>query len=61
MQQSISLVMPQTNYVNGEVLVVDGGSWHIGHGLGKGLEYPDFLLSGEDVTNVMGLKRKSQL
>lgn len=50
------------NYVNGETLVVDGGQWHTAGVGGKGsFEYPDFLLSGEEVTGVAGGKTKSKL
>ncbi|KAF2001601.1 peroxisomal 2,4-dienoyl-CoA reductase-like protein SPS19 [Amniculicola lignicola CBS 123094] len=44
------------NYVNGEVLVVDGGQWHTSS-LGGQWVYPDFLLSGETVSNVAGGKK----
>jgi peroxisomal 2,4-dienoyl-CoA reductase len=47
------------NYVNGEVLVVDGGAWHTS-GIGSGTkqwEYPDFLLSGDSVSGVAGGKK----
>ncbi|KAF2456426.1 putative peroxisomal 2,4-dienoyl-CoA reductase SPS19 [Lineolata rhizophorae] len=46
------------NFVNGDVLVVDGGAWRTQSTLGgKGFEYPDFLLSGEVVTGVKGGKK----
>jgi 2,4-dienoyl-CoA reductase [(3E)-enoyl-CoA-producing], peroxisomal len=37
------------NYVNGHILVVDGASWRrpVGVGLDRGMEYPNFLLTGE--------------
>lgn len=46
------------NYVNGETLVVDGGSWHnhLQPGSG-GFKYPHFLLSGAAVTGVKGGKK----
>lgn len=46
-------------YVNGEVLVVDGGAWRVkGAGTpGGGWEYPDFLLSGKAVEGVKGGKK----
>jgi len=45
------------NYVNGETLVVDGAAWHTA-GLSSGFEYPEFLLSGEEVTGVAGGKKQ---
>jgi len=49
------------NYVNGEVLVVDGGSWHMGMQPGKGnFVYPDFLLTDEEVKGVKS-GRKAKL
>jgi peroxisomal 2,4-dienoyl-CoA reductase len=46
------------NYVNGEVLVVDGGAWHLGMQPGRGgFEYPDFLLTDEEVKGVKGAKK----
>lgn len=38
------------NYVNGEILVVDGASWRLNSGvvgLDRGMQYPNFLLQGE--------------
>lgn len=38
------------NYVNGDVLLVDGGAWHVpGSAPGSTIPYPGFLLSGEAV------------
>ncbi|KAJ9665803.1 peroxisomal 2 4-dienoyl-CoA reductase sps19 [Coniosporium apollinis] len=48
------------SYVNGEILVVDGGSWHTGMQPGAGFKYPDFLLSDEVVTGVKGVKGEKQ-
>ena len=43
------------NYVNGATLVVDGGSWRMSYGPGsEDFEYPDFLLSGQEVSGVKG-------
>lgn len=58
---TVYLFSEAANYVNGAVLVVDGGSWHIGHGLRTGFEYPDFLISKEESTSDTGLRKKSQL
>ncbi|MCJ1234452.1 hypothetical protein MMC14_002413 [Varicellaria rhodocarpa] len=44
-------------FVNGQVLVVDGGAWRTsGTGPGGSFQYPDFLLSEEAVTGVKGGK-----
>lgn len=53
------------NYVNGEVLVVDGGSWRAS-GLAVGLDsshrYPEFLLKGEFSKHVKsGRKEKAKI
>lgn len=53
------------NYVNGEVLVVDGGNWRAA-GLSVGLDsthkYPEYLFKGEFSKNVKsGKKEKSKL
>lgn len=46
------------NYVNGELLVVDGGSWRVNAGgPGNGWAYPDFILSGAAVEGVKGGKQ----
>ncbi|KAI1333419.1 hypothetical protein F5Y16DRAFT_13427 [Xylariaceae sp. FL0255] len=53
------------NYVNGEVLVVDGADWrNKGMGVGRDadMQYPDFLLKGEFSKFVKtGRKEKSKL
>ncbi|KAF2875131.1 peroxisomal 2,4-dienoyl-CoA reductase-like protein SPS19 [Massariosphaeria phaeospora] len=54
---TVYLFADSGNFVNGEVLVVDGGAWHTA-GLGNSqFEYPDFLLSGSAVTGVSGEKK----
>ena len=46
------------SFLNGTVVVVDGGHWRIGSfGSGSGAKYPDFLMSGEEVTGVKGGKK----
>jgi len=46
------------NYVNGEILVVDGGSWHIpSTGPGGSFKYPDFILGNKAITGVKGTKK----
>lgn len=57
---TVWLFSDAANYVNGSVVVVDGGAWRtssVGIG-GKGMEYPDFLLSGRRVEGVKGLKKE---
>lgn len=54
------------SYVNGEVLVVDGGAWRLRSGYAVGLEagmtYPDFLLKGEFSKHLKsGRKEKAKL
>ncbi|KAL8765201.1 MAG: hypothetical protein Q9203_006689 [Teloschistes exilis] len=45
------------NFVNGSVLVVDGAAWRMGSvNPGSGFQYPDFLLGGENVSGVKGMK-----
>ncbi|EME84160.1 uncharacterized protein MYCFIDRAFT_163004 [Pseudocercospora fijiensis CIRAD86] len=46
------------SYVNGNILVVDGGQWRTsGVGEGKSWQYPDFLLSGNNVEGVKSGRR----
>lgn len=37
------------NFVNGEVLVIDGGDWRSPSGMGGATKYPDYLLDGSFV------------
>ncbi|ORY10457.1 peroxisomal 2,4-dienoyl-CoA reductase-like protein SPS19 [Clohesyomyces aquaticus] len=54
---TIYLFSDSGNYVNGEILVVDGGQWHTSK-VGAGQwEYPDFLLKGDAVQGVAGGKK----
>ncbi|KAJ6088606.1 hypothetical protein N7486_009867 [Penicillium sp. IBT 16267x] len=48
------------SYVSGQTLVVDGANWRVSGGTTSqgNLQYPDFLLSGEEVANVTGKKSK---
>ncbi|PGH07246.1 hypothetical protein AJ80_08032 [Polytolypa hystricis UAMH7299] len=50
------------NFVNGSTVVVDGAAWR-NHStdVGSGFQYPDFLISGEEVTGVSGLKKQSKI
>lgn len=46
------------NFVNGNVLVVDGAAWRTkAANPGSGFEYPDFLLDSEVVSGVKGMKK----
>ncbi|RVX72851.1 hypothetical protein B0A52_03204 [Exophiala mesophila] len=46
------------NYVSADNLVVDGGAWRIGAvSPGGDFKYPDFILSGAEVTGVAGGKK----
>lgn len=49
------------SFVNGQTLVVDGGSWRIGSPSVSGFEYPDFITSGASVQGVKGGKRTAKL
>ncbi len=59
---TVWLFSDAANFVNGSVVVVDGGAWRTvsvgGGGAGKGFEYPDFLLGGAKVEGVKGLKKE---
>lgn len=54
---TVYLFSDAANYVNGTVSVVDGGAWRTQNGPGATFPYPDFLLSGAEVTGVTGGKK----
>ena len=53
---TVFLLSDAANYVNGEVLVVDGAAWRrqgvTGVGLEPGMRYPDYVIKGEFSKNV---------
>lgn len=57
---TVWLFSPAADFVNGAVVVVDGGAWRTsrvgGGGEGVAFRYPDFLLSGGVVEGVKGVK-----
>ncbi|KAG9776804.1 Peroxisomal 2,4-dienoyl-CoA reductase [(3E)-enoyl-CoA-producing] [Exophiala dermatitidis] len=60
---TVYLFSDAANYVTAQTLVVDGGAWRTSgaaDGPGRGFEYPDFLLSGQQVSGVKGLKTKKE-
>lgn len=55
---TIFLFSDTGNYVSADNLVVDGGAWRIGSASpGGDFAYPDFILSGAEVTGVGGGKK----
>ncbi|KAA8913867.1 hypothetical protein FN846DRAFT_36902 [Sphaerosporella brunnea] len=52
---TIFLFSEAGSYVNGDIIVVDGGAWHRQGSLG---EYPDVLLDGTVIEGVRGMKGK---
>lgn len=54
---TVFLFSDAANYVNGDVIVVDGGAWRMpSTGPGQEFQYPDFLISNQEVTGVKGGK-----
>lgn len=53
---TVYLFSDAANYVNGEILVVDGGAWRTST-TGRDFPYPDFLIEGAQVEGVGGMKK----
>jgi len=55
---TVYLFSESGNYVNGAEIVVDGGGWRTKVQPGSDdFQYPDFLLDGEEVKGVKGMKK----
>ncbi|KAF4313192.1 putative sporulation protein sps19 [Botryosphaeria dothidea] len=55
---TVFLFSDAANYINGDIVVVDGGAWRMpSTNPGQEFQYPDFLLSGQEVTGVKGGKK----
>ena len=55
---TVFLFSEAASYINGTVMVIDGGQWRTGGASDSASwEYPDFLLSGAEVTGVKSGKR----
>lgn len=59
---TIYLFSSAGDYVTGDIIVVDGGTWHRQGASAMGMEYPEAVTSGAVVTGVKGMKKdKSKL
>ena len=59
---TVFLFSEAASYINGHVLVVDGGQWRMGTGMSGGAwQYPDFLMSGDEITGVKSGRRSSKM
>lgn len=53
-------MVQRCSFVNGNVLVVDGGAWRTSGAGSAGFVYPDFITGGGEITGVKsGRKEKS--
>ncbi|KAH0845929.1 2,4-dienoyl-CoA reductase (NADPH2), variant [Fonsecaea monophora] len=55
---TVFLFSDAANYVNGEVLVVDGASWRVGYGPGRDYPYPDSVMPDSDISSTVGRSRQ---
>jgi peroxisomal 2,4-dienoyl-CoA reductase len=56
---TIYLFSEAGSFVNGNILVVDGGAWRTAGPGSAGFQYPDFILGGDEITGVKtGRKEK---
>lgn len=51
---TVFLLSRAGDFVNGEIIVVDGGAWH--RQMAGGLPYPESVLSDSVITGVKGMK-----
>lgn len=53
---TVFLFSPAGDYINGDIMVVDGGTWHrAGQGIGN--PYPQSVMANGVVTDVKGMKQ----
>ena len=53
---TVFLFSPAGDYINGDIMVIDGGTWHrAGQGIGN--PYPESVMSTGVVTGVKGMKQ----
>ncbi|TGZ76906.1 NAD(P)-binding protein [Ascodesmis nigricans] len=56
---TIYLFSSAGDYVTGDIIVVDGGTWHRQGAGSMGMEYPEAITSGAIVTGVAGMKKET--
>lgn len=53
---TVFLLSPAGDYINGDIMVIDGGTWHrAGQGIGN--PYPEAVMAKGVVTGVKGMKQ----